>query len=112
MDCNSYSYAPHMLENKPVIATYENDDMYSSIDAAARGNIGEWINGYEVYSGSYDGSLEVCEFFRTIDAARFLHDSIVERYHFTPPESKRELRKLINAAHRMDKGRWLDHVPA
>lgn len=102
MDCNSYSYAPHMLENKPAIANYENDDMYSSIDAAARGNIGAWINGYEVFSGSYDGILEVCEFFRTIDAARFLHDSIVREYSTSAP-TKKQIRALINQAKRIDK---------
>lgn len=102
MDCNNYSYAPHMLENKPAIATYENDDMYSSIDEAARGNIGDWINGFEVYSGSYDGSLEVSEFFRTIDAARFLHDSIVREYSTSAP-TKKQIRALINQAKRIDK---------
>ena len=102
MNCNSYSYAPHVLESKPPIANYENDDMYSSIDEAARGNIGDWKAGYEVVSSSYDGSLDVAEFFQTIDAARFLHEAIVDNFNCSPPTQK-EIRALINQAKRIDK---------
>lgn len=104
MDCNSYSYAPYMLEdNTAYIEQYENDDMSATIEKAARGNVGHWEDGYIVYGTSYDGSLDICEFFRTIDAARHIYNEIVNRYSFSPPAAKKEVRELINETKRIDK---------
>lgn len=103
MGCNRYSYAPSMLEDSnPYIDEYENDDMSAYIDESARGNIGQWEKGFTVWAGSHDGSLDVCEFYRTIDAARFLFSAIVDNFSTTPP-TKREQRALINQAKRIDK---------
>ena len=103
MDCNSYSYAPHMLDGKEnYIESYEHGDMSSTIEESARGNIGHWERGYTVWAGSYDGSLDVCEFYRTIKAARFLHSAIVDNFSDSAP-TKKEIRALINQAKRIDK---------
>lgn len=103
MDCNSYSYAPTMLEDsKPYIEEYENDDMSATIEESARGNIGQWENGFTVWANSWDGSLNVCEFYHTIDAARFLYNAIVDNFSDTAP-TKKETRALINQAKRIDK---------
>lgn len=104
MDCNSYSYSPYMLEdNTAYIEQYKNDDMSATIEKAARGNVGQWVNGFTVWAGSYDGSLDICEFFRTIDAARHIYNEIVNRYSCSPPATKREVRDLINETKRIDK---------
>lgn len=104
MDCNNYSYAPNMLEDsRPYNASYENDDMSATIEESARRNIGQWEKGFTVWAGSYDGSLEVCEFYRTIEAAKSLYNAIVDNYNCSPPASKREVRILINQAKRIDR---------
>lgn len=102
MDINNYSYSSSMLENVPALANYENDDMYCSIDKSARGNIDHWENGFSVYAGSYDGSLEVDEFFRTIDAANSLYSAIIDSFSNNAP-TKKAVRALINTAKRIDK---------
>lgn len=95
MDCNSYSYAPNMLEDsKPYIAEYENDDMSATLEKTC---------GYTVWAGSYDGSLDICESYQTIDAARFLYNAIVDNFSDSAP-TKKQIRALINqAAKRIDK---------
>lgn len=94
MDCNSYSYAPNMLEDsKPYIDEYENDDMQCTL---------EKTSGYTVCANSYDGTLDVCESYKTLDAARFLFSAIVDNFSYTAP-TKKETRALINQAKRIDK---------
>lgn len=104
MDCNSYSYAPHMIDGEEhYIESYENDDMQCTVEESARGNIGHWERGYTVWAGSYDGDLDVCEFCRTIEAARFLYNAIVDSFSDSAP-TKKQIRALINQAKRIDKG--------
>lgn len=106
MDINNYSYTGNDFANdySTTIANYENDDMYCSIDRAARGNIGNWINGYTVTAASYDGTMDICEFYETLQAAQQLHNAIIANFaHFAP--TKRETRLLINAAKKTDKKR-------
>lgn len=95
MDCNSYSYAPHMLEDsKPYLEEYENDDMWCML---------EKTYGYTVCANSYDGTLDICESYQTIEAARFLYTAIVDNFSDSAP-TKKETRALINQAKRIDKG--------
>ena len=78
MDCNSYSYAPYMLDDdKPALAYYENDDMY--VEMYQRGAC------FTVYAYSYDGQLEVYEEFSDRDKAQRLYDFIEENYAGSPP---------------------------
>ena len=99
MDCNSYSYAPHMLdgERDNRIAHYDNDDMSAEITPSSRGNVGAWERGWTVYAGSYDGQLDVCEFFVSFDRALDLYKHIVREYKHTPPggELNRYIRQLL-----------------
>ncbi len=100
MDCNSYSYtAPGFGVDYPApVAEYHNDDMRAEI-TTQRGYNG--ATGYNVWAGSYDGDLDVYESFNTVEAARALYDHIVTNYNHTPP-MKRELNKVIRAAHRRE----------
>ena len=102
MDINSYSYtAPGFGVDYPApVAEYSNDDMNAEI-TTQRGYNGATV--YIVWAGSYDGSMDIYESFRTLDAARALYDHIVTNYHDTPPV-KRYLRKYINSLHRLEKG--------
>ena len=104
MDINNYSYTGNDFANdySTTIANYENDDMYCTIDRAARGNIGNLINGYTVTAASYDGTMDICEFYETLQAAQQLHDAITTNFAHCPP-TKRETRALINAAKKTDK---------
>ena len=79
MDCNSYSYAPYMLdEERPRLAYYENDDMYAELYV----RFGKY---YNVYAFSYDGQLDVAEEFSDKDKAQRLYDYIMENYTGSPP---------------------------
>lgn len=94
MDCNSYSYtSPGFLDNRPYIDEYENDDMQCTLEKTC---------GYTVWANSYDGDLDICESFQTIDAARFLYNAIVENFSHCPP-ARCQTRALINQAKRIDK---------
>ena len=88
MDCNSYSYAPHMLDGEDRIAAYENDDMSAELEIY--GKI------FTVTAYSYDGSMDIYETFRDLDRARELYNYILEQHSDTPPggELKRYIRKL------------------
>ena len=109
MDCNNYSYtAPGFgVDYEKPINEYSNDDMSATLDywknqySADPSN--SRYNDYIVWAGSYDGSMDISEVFKTIDAARALYDHIVTNYHDTPPV-KRDLRKYINSLHRLEKG--------
>lgn len=90
MGCNSYSYT--------VLELYRNDDMSAEITIQRSYND---ATVYNVWAGSYDGSMDIYESFRTLDAARALYDNIMDNYTDTPP-IKRELNKAIRAAHRME----------
>lgn len=91
MDCNSYSYAPYMLdEDRSYIKRYENDDMEVELDPKR----------VDVWAFSYDGSMDVYEIFKTLEAAQAFFDLIVENYSSTPPGD--ELEELIRAAHEED----------
>ena len=71
MDCNSYSYAPHMLDKEhEQIAYYENDDMYMELEHYGR--------VYCCSAYSYDGQLDVAEEFSSPDKAQRLYDFIHE----------------------------------
>ena len=89
MDCNSYSYAPTMLDGESVMAHHENDDMYIELY--------KWGNLFVVSAWSYDGSMDVYETFRDQRAASLLYDYIVEHYSDTPPGD--ELNDCISALH-------------
>ena len=78
MDCNSYSYAPSMLDgDREYIERYENDDMQAELECM--GNV------YSVWAMSYDGELDVAEEFTSLSAATSLYEYIVENYSDTPP---------------------------
>lgn len=96
MDCNSYSYAPTILDGPPPLEAYENDDMSAELET--------WAGGYNVTAYSYDGTLDVYEYFRSIDAARSLYEHIRENYADTPPD-KPHLNKAIRDAHKIDRRR-------
>ena len=100
MDCNSYSYtAPGFGVDYPApVAEYHNDDMRAEITTQNSYNRSKV---YNVWAGSYDGDLDVCESFNTVEAARALYDHIVTNYKHTPP-MKRELNKVIRAAHKRE----------
>ena len=100
MDCNSYSYtAPGFGVDYPApVAEYRNDDMSAEITTQSGYN-GATV--YNVWAGSYDGSMDIYETFHTVEAARALYDHIVTNYTDTPP-MKRELNKVIRAAHRRE----------
>ena len=102
MDCNSYSYtAPGFGVDRPApVVEYRNDDMSAEI-TTQRGYNGATV--YNVWAGSYDGSMDVYESFRTLDAARALYDHIMDNYTDTPPIAS-VLNKAIREAH------WLDDV--
>jgi hypothetical protein len=102
MDCNSYSYtAPGFGVDRPApVAEYRNDDMSAEI-TTQRGYNGATV--YNVWAGSYDGDLDVCESFNTVEAARALYDHIMDNYTDTPPITA-ELNKAIREAH------WLDNI--
>lgn len=102
MDCNSYSYtAPGFGVDSPVpVAEYQNDDMYAEI-TTQHGYNGAIV--YNVWAGSYDGSMDVYEQFNTLDAARALYDHIVTNYSDTPPVPV-ELKKAIREYH------WVDDI--
>lgn len=87
MDCNNYSYTPHILDNNTIVAYYENDDMYIEID---RQNTIYWL-----YATSYAPGLEISEKFTSKTAAESAYNYIVENYAYTPPEDNRELQKQI-----------------
>ena len=78
MDCNSYSYAPTMLDEKHrQIAYYENDDMYMELE-----QIGD-VFCCSAYS--WDGDLDVCEEFSALSKAAKLYEFIEQNYTDTPP---------------------------
>lgn len=90
MDCNSYSYAPYMLDcYEKKIDAYNNDDMEAELTACE--------NVYSVYAISYDGSLDVMEEFAELETARQLYKYIVDNYSYTPPG--RELDVYIKSLH-------------
>ena len=78
MDCNSYSYAPTMLDEKHrQIAYYENDDMYMELE-----QIGD-VFCCSAYS--WDGDLDVSEEFSALSKAAKLYEFIAENYTDGPP---------------------------
>lgn len=79
MDCNSYSYAPTMLdEDQDTLASYKNDDM--EVELAHDGPT--W---FQVWAFSYDGSMDVFEAFYERGPAETLYNFIKENYSDTPP---------------------------
>lgn len=79
MDCNSYSYAPTMLdERNNTLARYVNDDM--EIELVQDGP--RW---FQLWAFSYDGSLDVFEAFYEREPAEQLYNYICENYTDTPP---------------------------
>lgn len=94
MDCNSYSYAPHMLdEDQHYIACFNNDDMEIELE--------RHDTYFSVWAYSYDGQLDVYETFNTENAARTIYNHIMDNYTTTPPD-RRTLNKAIREAHRED----------
>ena len=78
MDCNSYSYAPHMLDDeRKQIAYYENDDMYMELEQV--GDV------YCVTANSYDGQMDVAEEFSLLSKAAALYEFIYDNYTDGPP---------------------------
>lgn len=76
MDCNSYSYTPHMLDDEQRIEQYYNDDMEAEL--TKNGSV------YCVWAFSFDGSMDVYEEFSDKEQAEQLYDFIVENYNDTP----------------------------
>ena len=94
MDCNSYSYTPHMLdEDQHYIACFNNDDMEIELE---RHN-----TYFSVWAYSYDGQLDVYETFNNENAARTLYNHIMDNCTDAAP-NKRELYKTIRNAHKED----------
>ena len=82
MDCNSYSYAPHMLDEKHFLY-YGNADMYIEVDKdRAYDKIIFWL-----YACSYDGQFEVAERIDDEKTARELFNYIKDNYSDTPPDN-------------------------
>jgi len=83
MDCNSYSYAPTMLdEDQDTLASYKNDDMEVCLECIGpRQRLPE----YHVWAFSYDGQLDVAELFFDRAPAERLYNFIRENYSDTPP---------------------------
>ena len=78
MDCNSYSYAPTMLDDRHnQIGYYENDDMYMELE-----QIGDV---FQCSAYSWDGDLDVCEEFSKLSKAAALYEFIAENYTTSPP---------------------------
>lgn len=78
MDCNSYSYAPTMLDcEKNYLARFENDDMYIELE--------NFHGSFTVYAFSYDGDLDVYEMFSDENQARILYQFILDNYTYSPP---------------------------
>ena len=87
MDCNSYSYAPYMLDKEHErIAYYENDDMYMELERVE--------HTFCVSAYSYDGSLDVAEEYRTFEQAAKLY-RFCAAYRSGPPGD--ELQEFINS---------------
>ena len=89
MDCNSYSYAPTMLQGpEAIISRYENDDMQIELEQIGR-------SSFSVWAFSYDGGLDVYEEFYVLEPAQMLYDFIRGNYSDTPPGP--ELTAFIEA---------------
>lgn len=83
MDCNSYSYAPHMLDGEDeTLDHYENVDMEISVYKYRHYS----TYRYDVLAYSYDGQLEVAETFTSEATARRLYLHIMRNYTDTPPD--------------------------
>ena len=94
MDCNSYSYTPHMLdEQSTIISSIRNDDMTAELDHPG--------NYFSVWAYSYDGQMDIYETFTSEEPARKLYNHIIANYTDTPP-IKRELNRVIKALHKED----------
>lgn len=94
MDCNSYSYTPHMLdEDQHYIACFNNDDMEIELE--------RHDTYFSIWAYSYDGQLDVYETFTTENAAQALYNHIFDNYTTTPPD-RRTLNKAIRDAHKAD----------
>lgn len=95
MDCNSYSYAPTMLDGETTVITrFENDDMQSEVE--------KWNDSFTVYAWSYDGSMDIYECFERMETALKLHNFIVENFDCCPPVDN-ELDDYINSLHESEK---------
>lgn len=95
MDCNSYSYAPTMLDSgENYIAHFSNDDMESSVE--------KWLDLFNIFAWSYDGAMEVNENFERLETALKLHNFIVENFDNSPPIGN-ELTDYINKLHESEK---------
>ena len=89
MDCNSYSYAPTMLDGEEnYLARYSNDDM--EIELVQDGG-----KCFTVWAYSYDGSMDVYEEFFTRESAERLYMFIRKNYTSAPPGT--ELMDFISA---------------
>ena len=88
MDCNSYSYAPYMLDGeRKQLAYYENDDMYMELQQIE--------NVFCVTAYSWDGELDVAEEFRKLSKASKLYEFIEENFTSGPPAGN-EIEEFIS----------------
>lgn len=84
MDCNSYSYAPTMLDGeRNMLAKYENDDMQIELEQVG-------ARAFTVWAFSYDGSMDVSEEFSDRAPAEQLYRFIRDSYSNTPPGDELE----------------------
>ena len=89
MDCNSFSYAPTMLDApENTLNSYKNDDMEIELTHDGPGC-------FTVWAFSYDGDLDVFEEFPELEPAQKLYDFICENYTASPPGP--ELTAFIEA---------------
>ena len=82
MDCNSYSYAPHMLDEEYLLY-YQNDDMCVHVakDRAYDKKF-FWLSAY-----SYGPGFDVGERIDDEETARELFNYIKDNYSDTPPDN-------------------------
>lgn len=90
MDCNSYSYAPTMLDDDTILKDFSNDDMYMSLEKDK--HYDHYI--YYVNANSYGPGLEVAEVYNSQETAEKLYNFIFENYTTTPPGE--ELQDFID----------------
>ena len=94
MDCNNYSYAPHMLDDITTISEYRNDDMYIMHTRKDNTSI---ISAY-----SYDGRLDTYDEFTSPTIAAELYAHIILNYSTTASDN-RKLNAYIRRLHRQDR---------
>ena len=95
MDINSYSFAPHMLDDSKTINRFRNDDIAIDLDKSGP--------GYSVFAFHYSGDFDLCEDFKTLDAAMKLFSSLIEHCSDGGHHSQAKVYRYVMAAKTADK---------